>query len=124
MDRFLQRPSLLGCRRRTRQVVRVEIIEMQLDCFVEHKCWEHYQGWYARITQRDIALAKALVKFRTEFLSDRVNDDSLIKLEQSVHLLRQIINAQWREMTRSPFIFEEEKPEKRLTKLDLADLGL
>jgi hypothetical protein len=83
-----------------------------IDCNVEHPCWEQSTNqWYARVTQRDIDLARALVQFRAATLGDMRHDlyhdpDSLAKLETAVRLLRQLVNTQWREMVRQPFKFK------------------
>lgn len=101
---------------------------MTPDCTTKFKCWEHFQGWHARVTQRDIALAQALVKLRLATL-DIKSTESISQLQVAVHLLRQLFNSQWRQMVRKPFQFKLPSkeilasPSKTLTIEDL-DLDL
>lgn len=88
------------------------------------ECWECRQSWLFRVTERRINRAILLVKGRAK---QAVNEtENISKLEHAVRQLRDLHNAQWREMVRKPFKFKTEEPteKKLLTKLDLADLGL
>lgn len=69
------------------------------------RCWQCTQGWDIRITSRGISLARDYLSLRMVLLQKNISSDNLSKVEWAVHYLRQLINAQWRDMVRAPFNF-------------------
>ena len=91
-------------------------------CTATVKCDECFTDTYARTTEREIALAIAYLKLRATSLSSRPTIDELWKVAHAIHLVMDLYNKQWREMTR-PHDFPKpltQKPGQTL----LEELGL
>lgn len=87
---------------------------MALDprCSVPNKCWEHYQGAYARVREKDIELAMALVRLRAATCPPTLM--GLRDVSHAINYAQTLINRQWCQMVRAPFTFpvaaERERP--------------
>ncbi len=75
-------------------------------CTVDARCWEWWQGWYARATERDIGLAEALLRLRVAALPESPDIEAVQKIEDAAKLLIRLRQRQWCEMVRAPFEFE------------------
>ena len=88
------------------------------------RCWEHHQGWSARVMTADIEQEIALLEIRVEQLHLKFSDDLLEKVEELVHSVRNLVSQQWREMTRPPFNFQtrvqKEAAQSAKAKVDLS----
>lgn len=81
------------------------------NCNAEQKCWEHWQGWHARVTQRDLALAADYIFLRADEAKRKGQMGNLSvsfpeKLEEACTLYDSLVRRQWCEMVRKPFVFK------------------
>lgn len=70
-----------------------------VECSAEQKCWEHWQGWHARVTHRDLNLAFAYIQL--SILTGNVS-----RTREACDLYNSLEQRQWCEMTRKPFLFK------------------
>lgn len=90
-------------------------------CTAEVKCWEHWQGWTARATMRDINLATSLMQLYAA-------TGNVVKTREACDMVIELTGRQWREMLRQPFQFryaphlEKPTPKAKLTLDDVLDL--
>lgn len=75
-------------------------------CTAIERCWEWYYGSLrSRVSQRDLALADALIRLRVAALGSSPSITQLQTVRSALDLSISLRGRQWREMTRAPFNF-------------------